>query len=675
LPDSKNEHLLTVHDGLSAGEPAGAAPQYPIDAQFNTALADELARLETYNKHHYRPNTYLHKWWARRCGSTFRLILKHLVTEPDQQGYYAAGGLTGRIVLDPMVGGGTTLHEAIRLGANVIGADIDPVPIVQARATLRAVPLADLEDAFQDFVSRLHSALGDLYNTSCPHCAVELPLRYVLYGLRRSCACGPVTLVDSRELRYKQGEPVIWLCAYCGEVCAAGIPCPCVGAGGRERVQLKDVRRCSTCGESYREEQQPFYTRYEPLVVVGRCPQHGLFYKAPAAADLLRIAKSDEERNLLNLDIDNSFRVVNGPKANDLISRSIKNYQELFTGRQLRFLAEAENLLSRFPAPIRLNLALLVSTALEFNSLLCGYKGPRRGERSGAIRHAFSYHAYTFPYTAVENNMLYPDKASGTLQKLFHDRIRRARKWAAAPRERNLSAGKKFIPISGERDSGTEVETAGELRQGERRFFLYRGSATDLPIEDGLVDFVVTDPPYFDSVQYNDLASFFRVWLRKLLPAGEEWDYDPAGSAVDPHANGAGQYTQVLSGIFAECRRVLRAEQGRLVFTFHHWNPLGWAALTIALQRAGFRLVNRYVVQSENPVSVHIANVSSLKHDAILVLAPAGAVETRKWDRPEAIDKTDSYAFNHTCATMLGWMLAAAHAEETIHSHWRKLLV
>jgi hypothetical protein len=50
-----------------------------LDTAFDVALAERLARLEAYNKHHYRPNSYLHKWWARRCGSTFRLILKHLV--------------------------------------------------------------------------------------------------------------------------------------------------------------------------------------------------------------------------------------------------------------------------------------------------------------------------------------------------------------------------------------------------------------------------------------------------------------------------------------------------------------------------------------------------------------------------------------------------------------------
>jgi len=27
---------------------------------------NRLAELESYNKHHYRPTNYQHKWWARR---------------------------------------------------------------------------------------------------------------------------------------------------------------------------------------------------------------------------------------------------------------------------------------------------------------------------------------------------------------------------------------------------------------------------------------------------------------------------------------------------------------------------------------------------------------------------------------------------------------------------------
>ncbi|HEY1410056.1 MAG TPA: hypothetical protein VF434_14020, partial [Promineifilum sp.] len=126
-----------------------------IDTAFDVDFADRLARFETYNKHNYRPNTYLHKWWGRRCGSTFRLILKGLVEDPEERSYYAPGGLEGKIILDPMMGGGTTLHEAIRLGASVIGVDVDPIRVLQGRATLTEVPLPELIAAFDEFQAQL----------------------------------------------------------------------------------------------------------------------------------------------------------------------------------------------------------------------------------------------------------------------------------------------------------------------------------------------------------------------------------------------------------------------------------------------------------------------------------------------------------------------------------------
>lgn len=670
---------LSLEFASPAGDPTGRDLPLPIDSTFDTSFADKMARLELYNKHHYRPNTYLHKWWARRCGSTFRLILKHLVTDPTRRHYYAPGGLEGKIILDPMMGGGTTLHEAIRLGASVVGVDIDPIPVLQARATLADLPLAALETAFAAFCDQMAQALAPLFTTHCPHCQADVPLRYLLYGQRRSCACGPVILVDSLVLRYEAGQPAICLCPACHQVVAANTACTCAPAGLPPLVE-KAQTHCPTCSESYREDLAvPFYARYVPLVVVGSCQadgcsRPGLFYAAPTAADLALLAAADEARQKLDFGPAGAFAIASGPKSRDLVSRGVGSYLELFSSRQLLYLAQAAALLPQFPPLVQLNLALLVSTSLEFNSLLCGYKGARRGERPGAIRHTFSYHAYAFPYTALENNPLYPEQASGTLAKLFHDRIRRARAWAQQPRERQLTARRRFTTLHGELDSGVEVAAPAGLQDGPRRFLVRQGSAVALDLPDASVDYIVTDPPYFDSVQYSDLAAFFRVWLARLLPAGADWTYDLAGSAVDPHLNGDGQYTPVLSGIFAECRRVLRPAGGRLIFTFHHWNPKGWAALTLALRRAGFVLLNRYVVHSENPVSVHIANLRSLTHDAILVLAPAGHVPPPDWTRPGRVDQSDSRQFCADCAALLGWLLNSDLAEAAVEATWQAAL-
>ena len=638
------------------------------------AFANEIARLESYNKHHYRPNTYMHKWWARRCGSTFRLILKHLVADEARQDYYTPGGLEGRVVLDPMMGGGTTLHEALRLGASVVGGDIDPIPVLQARATLSAASLPALEKGFAALMAALQERLGRLFTTHCPTCGAEEPLRFVLYGAQRRCACGPALLVDSTTLRHENGGLGVQICPRCHAIAhgPGDHVCGCT-ANGRPPLVEKSRSHCAACGEPYVEDNdRPFYRRYTPLAVVGHCATHGLFFAAPSAHDLAQIAAADSRRPAWP-ELDGAFAIGPGPKSRDLWSRGVRSYLDLFSSRQLLYLQVALETLPQFDPLVRLNLALLVSTSLEFNSMLCGYKGARHGDRPGAIRHTFSYHAYAFPYTALENNLLYPQKASGTLHKLFHDRIRRARRWARAPRERSLNgAGPRFRPIPGEQEIGEEVRCVEELdRSG--RFLLLQGTAAALDLPDASVDFVVTDPPYFDSVQYGDLAAFFRVWLQQLLPGEAGWHYALSDSAVDPHANGNGQYARVLGDIFGECRRVLRPG-GRLIFTFHHWKPQGWAALTVALQRAGFALTNQYVVHAENEASVHIANLRSLVHDAILVLAPCEDAPPRDWRRPPAVDSSDSARFVADCAGLLGWLLQQRLPEREIRQVWRQAL-
>lgn len=647
-----------------------------IDDNFNEGFADTFAHIESYNKHLFRPNTYLHKWWARRCGSTFRNILKCLTDNEASRGYYSPGGLEGKIILDPMMGGGTTLHEAIRMGANVIGADLDPIPVLQARASLTDIPLKDLEETFENFYNTLRETMAPFYKTKCPHCIEDIEAQFFLYGLRKKCNCQTVLSVDSTILRHEPDGSVIRICPHCYTVSKDGEHV-CTGNLNKIPLVEKTVKKCSSCNTKYQEDMTiPFVQRYIPYVVVGKCEKHGMFFKMIDENDSAILSKAiqiADEKVRFN---QGDFIIDAGPKSSDLIRRGISTYLELFSARQLLYLSTAIHLIQGYEPKIRLNLALLISTSLEFTSMLCGYKGAEV-RRPGAIRHTFSHHAYSFPNTALENNPLYPEKSSGTLQKLFHDRIRKSRQWAMAPEEKliknNKSTNKKVI-IEGERDFGVEFTNPNDLLSDKRRFMIIQGSSTNLSIPSDFVDFVVTDPPYFDSVQYSDLAAFFRVWLRQMLPHEAIWNYNVDESAVDLNGTGNGQYTNALSGIYSECNRVLKKGRGRLIFTFHHWKPKGWAALTIALKRSNFVLLNRYVVHSENPISVHIANMNSLKHDTILVCSPRQNREIPVWELPTSINKEDSKIFCHDCGAVLGWMLSSDITEERISEIWSELL-
>ena len=116
-----------------------------------------------------------------------------------------------------------------------------------------------------------------------------------------------------------------------------------------------------------------------------------------------RILAANSLRGNLDLGELENFAVTDGPKSGDLIGRNIHSYLDVFSSRQLLYLYHSIQLLRDDQGAARLNLALLVSTSLEFNSLLCGYKGWFQ-RRPGAIRHVFALHAYAFQYTVAENN-------------------------------------------------------------------------------------------------------------------------------------------------------------------------------------------------------------------------------------------------------------------------------
>jgi putative DNA methylase len=138
-----------------------------------------------------------------------------------------------------------------------------------------------------------------------------------------------------------------------------------------------------------------------------------------------------------------------------------------------------------------------------------------------------------------------------------------------------------------------------------------QGSAMALPLRDGTVDAVVTDPPYYNMIDYADASDIFYVWLKRALSDivpdlfssrglqdKSEEIIVKNGGADDEHRTRE-FYEASLAQSFAEARRVLRPD-GHLVVVFGHSDPDAWKRLLGALHRAGFVVTSSWPSRTES---------------------------------------------------------------------------
>jgi putative DNA methylase len=138
-----------------------------------------------------------------------------------------------------------------------------------------------------------------------------------------------------------------------------------------------------------------------------------------------------------------------------------------------------------------------------------------------------------------------------------------------------------------------------------------QGSATELPYPDNFFDAVLTDPPYYFSVQYADLSDFFYVWLKRsvgdlfpdlfatpLTPKSDEIvemaHWDKGRYAFKDKA----WYEKMLTQAFREIYRVLKPD-GIAVIVFAHKTTAAWETMIKALLDAGLYMTASWPIHTE----------------------------------------------------------------------------
>jgi SAM-dependent methyltransferase len=175
-----------------------------------------------------KPPVYqMHKWFARRSSSVFRAILLGAALPAEESGkpldlmaeFYRGHGDDPRLrrpdgsplrVLDPFMGGGTTVVEALRLGFDVTGGDYNPIAWLIVKGETTPVNAEVLEAAFQRVSNRVREDLLGLFKTRCPLTGKDADILYGFWVKQGVCvapSCNGVTdLFKSYEVARKRGD-------------------------------------------------------------------------------------------------------------------------------------------------------------------------------------------------------------------------------------------------------------------------------------------------------------------------------------------------------------------------------------------------------------------------------------------------------------------------------------
>ena len=177
------------------------------------------------------------------------------------------------------------------------------------------------------------------------------------------------------------------------------------------------------------------------------------------------------------------------------------------------------------------------------------------------------------------------------------------------------------------------------------------GSATH-PLSANNVDVVLTDPPYYDAINYADLMDFFYVWLRRTLnglspeideafrePLGPKWNTEKKdGELIDDASRFGGDkaaskaaYEEGMFRAFQACDHAL-VPDGRMVVVFANKSPDAWETMVSAIIRAGFVVDASWPIQTEMGNRTRALSSAALASSVWLVCRKRPEAARPGWD-------------------------------------------
>jgi adenine-specific DNA methylase len=700
--------------------------ELPIERGFPIERVNEIAEKESRAKMHYRPIYTMHKWWARRLGCVFRTIcLYALLDDPEKIEVREPGDeqetlsdeddlaemlanvslsdpealwdlypkdvrVEDKKILDPFMGGGTSLVEASRFGVESEGWDLNPVAWFVTKKQLEAgqTDVEDLEAAFEEVEDDVADEITRYYRTPCPNAQSpddesldqDDPLGLAVDGDLDFDYEVPADLRDDLVVPGHHADVMydFWVkeldCVDCGATVSLfkdyrvakgryenddkyNVLCPAC----ESVVLVDDWQSESTCSECYHEWTPKKGTVSGSKYVCHDCgAQYGITDAIGEQGGFnLRLYAVEyycptcDDRGLGRSE-------VKGYKKAEAFDEVLYHAaeQEWEQRKELReYVPDEEIPEGAITAASSIsgndvfqhsyrkwtdfyNDRQLVSLARLLQRISKFENNNIRENMLIAFSETLNYANQMVIYQQSTNKGINIFKSNS-----FDPPVRPVENnlWGTEYGAGNFQAmfnmvlsGIKYAKNPTERyvQNGSALETEPFDQPIGENATVHQGDMRSINAENEY-DAVITDPPYYDNIIYSEVADYFYVWQKILL----EDDYDcfqyektPRTESIvtNPfYSKTEEDFESELHEAFTVIRRALKKD-GVLAFTYHHSDSESWGELLAALCDVGFE------VTATHPISADVQKFISgdaVEFDILIVARPSGEREGTSWPK------------------------------------------
>lgn len=570
------------------------------------------------------PTYSVHRWWARRPPGVIRglLLASALQSNASTESFwnlFASEGhpLNGWRVHDLFVGGGTTVVEANRLGADSSGTDVDPLAVRIVKHELRGLDPQRLERAAKDLIATLTARVAHLFAPTkkgwtplhyffvhrvvCPHCSCASTLHRNLLIARDRGLHGGV----NRDF----GMAVF--CPDCLKV---------------HHLKSADRKRFRCCRQ-HPIDSSNFVSQRFICPNCSRKSSHSSLQTGKAERVLIAIEETHEDatrrirqankRDRQLLDVSREFlrartqslklpnyQLRTNRRDSRPVSFGFTRALDFFTDRQLAVFGEAFKLLEDQKLPLNIANALVLglSNALGTNNRLCSY-----ATDYGRLAPLFSVRGYSLPFLSVELNPFHESAGRGTLHSSLDKVVRSAsqtvRRYAWSDSLKRIRSSELRFALNGQ---------TSDIR--------CLSAAKPFPLRNR-VDICLFDPPYFDYIAYSELSEFYRAWLNGTRLGGKPL-------LPDGKAPVASYSVNLAKCLLAALRRLKKRRP--LAFTFHSSDPAAWDAIGQALDSASLSVTAIWPIKNDTHMGHH-AREANCEWDVVVVCRRATECKRKRF--------------------------------------------